>query len=90
MIVFEAADVFVAVVDAAILWAKVLAAALGFVLCMVAFCVGPLIAPAARAVRKRATGPSWARGHARARFLARTLRRRSRGRSEAHDYREAA
>ncbi len=42
---------------AAILWAGAAGAALAFVVLVVAVSLGPLVAPAARAARKRVTGP---------------------------------
>jgi hypothetical protein len=45
------------VILAAIAWAGAIGAALAFVACVVAFCMGPLIAPATRAPRKPVTGP---------------------------------
>lgn len=80
MIVHDAATAFVDLIDTAVLWARIIGAALALVLCIVAFAAGPLIAPAAHAVRRR-TAPSWARGRARARRIARRTR---------HDYDEAA
>lgn len=80
MIVQEAASTFVALIDAAVMWARIIAAAFALVLCVVAFAVGPLLAPAAETVRRRAR-PAWARGQAQARRIARRTRR---------DYDEAA
>ncbi|MEU6376771.1 hypothetical protein [Streptomyces sp. NPDC046909] len=80
MIIIESADAFVALYDAVLLWARILGAAAAFVLCVVAYAIGPLVAPAARTVRH---APSWARGAVRARRLARR-------RTRPQDYREAA
>lgn len=78
MIILEAADTFVVIIDTAIRWVKILAAAAAVTLCVVLFAIGPLIAPA---VRRRI--PAWARGPIRARLLARR-------RTRSQDYREAA
>jgi hypothetical protein len=86
VIVHDAASAFVALIHAVFAWAAVLAGVAAMVLCAVPLCV----APGVRAVRKRVTGPSWARGPLRARILARTRARASQAPSEASSYREAA
>lgn len=73
MIVKEAATTFILIIDTATHWIEVLAGAAAFVLCVIAYALGPLVAPPARAVRRR-VAPSWARGRARARRFARSKR----------------
>lgn len=97
MIVHDAATTFVALIDAALMWARIIGAAAGFVLAVAAWSLGPLVAPSVKAAARRAAGPSWARGDLRARIYARTRIRRSTGRTRppwAHtqplDYEEAA
>lgn len=80
MIVQEGAGAIVALIDAAVMWARIIAASAALVLCVIAFAIGPLLAPAAETVRRRAR-PAWARGTAQARRIARRTRR---------DYDEAA
>lgn len=82
MIITEIADTFVLLIDTAVLWVRVLAAALAFVVAVVAFAVGPLVVPGVRAVRRQL--PRWARGRVRARLLARATC------SKPRDYEEAA
>ncbi|MEU5596629.1 hypothetical protein [Streptomyces sp. NPDC020298] len=67
MIIHDAATLFVLIIDRAITAVETLAAAAAFVLCVVGFCLAPLIAPTARAVRRTARPeprrrpvPSWA------------------------------
>ena len=79
MIFHEAATTFVALIDAAVMWARIIAAALAFVLCIAAFSLGPLVAPRAKAAARHVR-PSWARGRIQARRIARASR----------DYEEAA
>ncbi|MFF7142297.1 hypothetical protein ACFZB5_13745 [Streptomyces nodosus] len=81
MIVHDTATAFVVLVDTAILWARVLGAALAFVLCVAAFAVGPLIAPAMKTATGRLSGPSWTRGPLRARIFAGARTRRHSGRT---------
>ncbi|MDT7847237.1 hypothetical protein [Streptomyces justiciae] len=73
MIIIESAEAFVALYDAVLLWARIIGAATAFVLCVVAYAIGPLTAPPVSTVRR---APSWARGRVRARLLARTRARR--------------
>lgn len=56
MIVHDAAAAFVALIDAALLWAEAIAAAVVFVAAVVAFAVEPLIAPDARREPQRPRG----------------------------------
>lgn len=99
MILHDAASAFVTLIHAALLWAQVVGAAVGFVLCVVGFAVGPLVAPAMKAATRRAAGPSWARGALQARFLTRRRLKRSSSHtaprplwahSQPLDYEEAA
>ncbi|MFJ2717446.1 hypothetical protein [Streptomyces sp. NPDC087437] len=78
MIIHDAADTFVTLIHAALLWAWTLGAAAGLVLSTLLFATRPLIAPTTRAVR-RGIRPIWTRGRAR---LARARSKR--------DYGEAA
>lgn len=57
MILHDAAAAFITVIDAATAWVEGLAAALAFVLCVVAFAAGPLIAPAIRRTRRHTPTP---------------------------------
>ncbi|MFJ8538134.1 hypothetical protein [Streptomyces sp. NPDC093591] len=93
----EAADTFVLIIDTAVMWVQILAAAAAFVLCVVCFAIGPLVTPAAKAAARRAVGPSWARGRLGARMYVLTRLRRSSGRTrppwvhtQPLDYEEAA
>ncbi|MFC7906433.1 hypothetical protein [Streptomyces nigra] len=74
----EAVDTFDLIIKAAIAWAAILGGAAAFVLAVVCIAMGPLVAPAARKVRR---APGWARGHIAARRIARATR---------PDYEEAA
>lgn len=67
MIVQEAATTFVALIDAAVMWARIIAAAIAFVLAVIAYAVGPLVAPRAKAAARRVARPSWRRGRLQAR-----------------------
>lgn len=101
MIVKETADTFILIIDTAIAWVQILAATAAFVLAVVCFAVGPLVAPAATAARTRLRRPEWARGHLRARkYVVRRVRAAQR-RTEPrppwvhtqpidHDFEEAA
>ncbi len=86
--IVEAATTFTLIIDAAVMWVQILAAAAAFVLCVVAFAVGPLVVPAARTVRRRT--PQWARGPIRARVTARRRTRPLWSHSQPLDYEEAA
>lgn len=77
MIIHEAATTFITLIDAAIMWARIIGAAAAFTLCVIVFAFGPLVAPAVKAAARRAVAPSWARGDLRARIYARTRTRRS-------------
>lgn len=99
MLIREAATTFATLIDAAVMWARVIAAAGAAVLCIVAFAVGPLIAPRAKAAAQRVARPSWARGRLRAELTVRAGRRRTRrhpappphwARTDNHRYEEAA
>lgn len=99
MIVHDAATAFVAIINAAILWAQLVGAAAAFVLCVVAFAVGPLVVPRVKTAARRLPGTSWARGRLRARMFARRHARRSQKRTRPrwahsqpvdHDYEECA
>lgn len=97
MILHDAATTFTTLIDAAVMWARIIGAATGFVLAVAAWAVGPLVAPRVKAAARRAAGPSWARGDLRARIYTRTHARRPRGRTrppwvhtQPLDYEEAA
>lgn len=97
MIIHDAADAFVTLIHAALMWARILGAAAAFVLCAVAYAFGPCVAPRVKTAARHATGPSWARGALAARIFARGRVRRSSGHTRppwAHsqpiDYEEAA
>lgn len=67
MIVHDAATTFITLIDQAVLIVQASAAAAAFTLCVLAFAVGPLVAPTARAARRalprparRRPVPSWA------------------------------
>ncbi|MEV6833528.1 hypothetical protein AB0N17_03185 [Streptomyces sp. NPDC051133] len=70
MILHDAATAWLDLINAAVLWVETFAAAAAFTLCVVGFCLGPLIAPAARTVcravvlpaapARRRPVPSWA------------------------------
>lgn len=62
MILHEAATTFVALIDAAVMWARLIAAALAFVLCVIAYAFGPLVAPSVMQAARRVARPSWRRG----------------------------
>lgn len=81
MIVHEAATTFTTLIDAALMWARIIGAATAFVLAVIAYAVGPLVAPRVKAAARRAAAPSWARGDLRARIYAHTRVRRSSGRT---------
>jgi hypothetical protein len=57
VILHDAATLFVTIIDRAVLTVQLLAGAAAFVLCVVAFAAGPLIAPTARAARRAAAAP---------------------------------
>lgn len=99
MIVHDAATAFVAIINAAILWAQIVGGAIAFVLCVVAFAIGPLVVPRVKTAARRLPGPSWARGRLRARMFARTRAKRTGRRTRPrwahsqpvdHDYEECA
>ncbi|MFJ1650065.1 hypothetical protein ACIOC2_01355 [Streptomyces sp. NPDC088337] len=64
MIIHDAADAFVTLIYAALIWAWILGAATGLALSTLAFATRPLIAPTTRAIR-RGIHPIWTRGRAR-------------------------
>ncbi|MFF9123197.1 hypothetical protein ACF09J_07845 [Streptomyces sp. NPDC014889] len=78
MIIHDAADAFVTLIYAALIWAWVLGAAAGLALSTLFFAARPLVATTTRAIR-RGIRPIWAGGRAR---LARARSKR--------DYGEAA
>ncbi|MGW3025836.1 hypothetical protein [Streptomyces sp. NPDC001221] len=86
MIIHDAATAWLAIIHAAAAWVQILAGLLAIVLCAASM----LVAPAARAVRRRATRPSWARGRARARIIARRTRTAPWVHTQPRDYEEAA
>ncbi|MGW2692377.1 hypothetical protein ACWC3Y_11005 [Streptomyces sp. NPDC001296] len=92
MIIHDAATAWLALIHAAVAWVQILAGLAAIVLCALPLC----LAPAVKAVRRRATGPSWARGRLDARFLARRRTRAPHARTapwvhtQPRDYGEAA
>ncbi|MFE9448335.1 hypothetical protein [Streptomyces sp. NPDC006739] len=58
MIVHDAAAAFITIITAATTWIEGLAAALVFVLAVIAFAAAPLIAPTTRAARRPADQPA--------------------------------
>ncbi|MEU9444137.1 hypothetical protein AB0D42_25170 [Streptomyces sp. NPDC048304] len=61
MILYDAATLFIILIDRAVLAVQLLAAAVAFVLWVVAVALGLLIAPGARTVRRAAVRPAAAR-----------------------------
>jgi hypothetical protein len=53
VILHDAATAFITLIDTALMWARLAGAALAFVLCVIAFAIGPLIAPHARRGARR-------------------------------------
>jgi hypothetical protein len=83
VLIHDAATLFVTIIDRAVLTVQLLAGAAAFVLCVVAFAAGPLIAPTARALRRAAVRPT-ATAHVRRRPVP------SWAHTEPYDYEEAA
>lgn len=75
--IHEAATTFVALIDAAVMWARITAAALAFVLAVIAYAFGPLVAPPVKRAARRVAQPSWARGRIGARRYVHVRLRRS-------------
>lgn len=82
----EAIDTAVTLGWALAAWIAVLAA----ITTIAILGTGALLAISARALWRRTAGPSWARSRLRARIYARRRLKRPSGRTEPHDYREAA